>query len=235
MDLKKQLILMCLCGVMTTSAVEAKPANSPTFNGPLKMEASVFDKQSKPTSNTEVLTKTYKEVTKEEKVMHAMELMKGTIGNFSRNAILGSNLTGRPMKVEFKNLGLIKPDYANFDALGWKRGTRLYIYVNEKHADAPPAALAALLSHEALHQDELDSLNEETYAWTMEAAVWSQVVEKDPSSVNKSHPLVFRENTLKKLLEKGDYTSKYIRKAVFSNPGYQNLPTRSPGYEDEDL
>ena len=28
---------------------------------------------------------------------------------------------------------------------------------------------------------------------------------------------------------------KYIKKAVYTNPGYKNLPTRSPGFEDEDL
>ena len=26
-----------------------------------------------------------------------------------------------------------------------------------------------------------------------------------------------------------------IKKAVYSNPGYKNLPTRSPGFEDENL
>ena len=36
-----------------------------------------------------------------------------------------------------------------------------YIYINPKHEAAPPAALAALLAHEALHQDEYNSLSEE--------------------------------------------------------------------------
>lgn len=235
MDLKKKLIVTCLCGFMTFSVVGAKPASSPTINGPLKGATSVFDDSNQIKFDSVALTKIYKDITKEDRVMEALELMKGTIGNYSRDAILGNNLTGRPMKIEFKNLSLIKPDYANFDALGWKRGSRLYIYINQKHADAPPPALSALLSHEALHQDDLDSLNEETYAWTMEAAVWTQLAEKDPVSASRPHPLVYRENTLEKLLEKGDYTSKYIKKAVFSNPGYQNLPVRSPGYEDEDL
>lgn len=235
MDLKKKLILACLCGLMTCSVVSAKPKNSPTINGPLQAGASVYNNQNQITFDAVALTKTYKDITKEDRVMEALELMKGTIGNYSRDAILGNNVTSKSMKIEFKNLAQIKPDYANFDALGWKRGARLYIYINQKHADAPPAALAALLSHEALHQDELDSLNEEAYAWTMEAAVWTQLSEKDPTAANKSHPLVFRENTLEQLLKKGDYTSKYLKKAVFSNPGYQNLPVRSPGYEDEDL
>jgi len=137
------------------------------------------------------------------------------------------------MVIKFRNLGEINPNYETFDALGWRQAGKLNIYINHKHADAPAAALAALLAHEALHQDEFDSLNEETYAWTMEASVWTQLCDKNPSVSEISHPLVVRENLLKKLLEKGDYTNKYIKKSVFSNPSYANLPVRSPGFEDD--
>lgn len=196
----------------------------------------VFSRDSKITSSdAEFLKKIYKETTKEENVMQALEVMKGTLGNFSREAILGNNILNKPAKVEFKNLTEINPKYSSFDALGWKKSNRLYIYINEKHRTAPPEAIAALLSHEALHQDELDSLNEETYAWTMEAAVWTQLTEKNPSLQNQASPLVTRENMLKQLFEKGNYTNKYIKKAVFSNVGYRTLPTRSPGFEDRDI
>jgi hypothetical protein len=47
--------------------------------------------------------------------------------------------------------------------------------------------------------------------------------------------LVQREQMLEKLFVKGDYTNRYIKKAVYTNPGYNKLPTRSPGFEDEDL
>lgn len=234
MNLKKKLILACLCGAATVSLVNAQPQGTPTIDGSIMAKVSIL-KKTQPKASSDTLAKVYKDVTKENRVMQALELMKGTIGNYSRNAILGNNLTGKPMVIEFKDLSQIKPEFANFDALGWKKGSRLNIYINQKHSDAPPAAIAALLSHEALHQDEYDSLDEETYAWTMEAAVWTQLTEKNPSDANSSHPLVFRENTLERLLVKGDYTDKYIRKAVFSNPGYQNLPIRSPGYEDKDL
>ena len=88
------------------------------------------------------------------------------------------------------------------------------------------------MAHEALHQDEFNSINEETYAWTMEAAVWTQLSEDYPQQANSNHPLVIREDMLKKLFVKGNYTDKYIRKTVVSNPGYNNLPSRSPGFED---
>ena len=184
---------------------------------------------------SEMLKKTYKGVTKEEKIMEALELLKGGLGDFSRKAILGNNLSEKPMQVSFANLANFGQAYANFDALGWKKKNRLYVYINEKHEDAPAAALAAVLAHEALHQDDFNSLNEETYAWTLEAAVWTKLSEKYPEYKDSMHPLVVRENTLKKLFIKGNYTGKYIKKTVWANPGYSNLPSRSPGFEDDSL
>lgn len=184
---------------------------------------------------TNSLKKTYKKVTKEEKIYEALELMKGGLANFSRNAILGNNLTNKPIMISFEDLSKFGQTYSNFDALGWKKKERLYIYINKKHEDAPTPALAAILAHEALHQDEFNSLNEETYAWTLEAAVWTQLSEKNPQYNDSMHPLVVRENTLKKLFIKGNYTNKYIKKTVYTNPGYKNLPSRSPGFEDDSL
>ena len=175
----------------------------------------------------------YKSVGKDEIFYVALDMLKNTTGDFSRKAILGNNLTERPVKIEFRDLGSINKDYASFDALGWKKGKRLYIFINPRHKDAPPGALAALLSHEALHQDEYNSLAEETYAWTMEASVWCEILNEFPESGdNNLHPLVDRENTLKKLFEKGNYTNKYIKKTVVQNEGYKNLPSTSPGFED---
>lgn len=178
------------------------------------------------------ITPIYKSVGKDEVFYVALDMLKGTNGEFSRNAILGSNLSGRPVKIEFRDLATINPDYAKFDALGWKKNKQLFIYINPRHKDAPPGALAALLSHEALHQDEYNSLAEETYAWTMEASVWYEIVKLYPESNDELHPLVVRENTLKKLFERGGYSNKYIKKTVMSNEGYKNLPSTSPGFED---
>lgn len=174
----------------------------------------------------------YKDVS-EDHIFHvALDMLKDTNGEFSRRAILGNNLSQKPVRVMFKDLSTIKPEYADFDALGWKKGGRLYIFINPKHKDAPPGAIAALLSHEALHQDEYNSIAEETYAWTMEASVWCEILDVFPESDENLHPLVTRENTLKKLFEKGNYSNKYIKKTVRSNEGYKGLPATSPGFED---
>ncbi len=180
----------------------------------------------------EALFNTYKKVTKEHTVILALELLKNTIGEFSRKAILGENLTQEPVTIEFKNLSELNEAYTNFDAVGWKNKGKLFIYINTKHKDAPIEALAALLAHEALHQDEHNSLNEETYAWTLEAAVWTQLCEDNTKLIEISHPLVERENFIKKLFVKGEYTDKYIRNFVITNKGYANLPERSIGFEE---
>lgn len=193
--------------------------------------------------DTDKYSKKYKHVTKDGVVMQAMELMSSVnISKYSYEALMGNNLTERPFKIEFKDLYEINPEYASFDALGWQKPDKLnktketlYIYINEKHRNAPPEAIAALLAHEAIHQDKFASLNEETYAWTLEAATWIKMTEKNPDALNSASSLVERENMLKKLFEKGDYTNKYIKKAVYTNPGYRRLPTRSPGFEDENL
>ncbi|MBE7703012.1 MAG: hypothetical protein E7Z89_03055 [Cyanobacteria bacterium SIG28] len=175
----------------------------------------------------------YKSVSKNQIFHVALDMMKGTTAEFSRKAIIGYNLTQKPIKIEFKDLSQLNQAYASFDAVGWKKKNRLYIYINPKHESAPPAALAALLSHEALHQDEYNSLSEETYAWTMEANVWCEMLKQYPESNNLESALVTRENILKQLLEKGNFTNKYIKKTVYANDGYKNLPLTSPGFSEQ--
>ena len=176
------------------------------------------------------ISKEYKKVSDEQIFHVALDMLKGTKGDFSRKAILGYNLTQKPIKIMFKDLAELNQAYSSYDAVGWKRKNNLYIYINPKHRNAPPGALAALLSHEALHQDEYNSLSEETYAWTMEASVWCEILKRFPESNNLDSPLVMRENILKQLLEKGNYTNKYIKKTVYANEGYKNLPLTSPGF-----
>ena len=175
----------------------------------------------------------YKNVSDEQIFHVALDMLKGTSGDFSRKAILGYNVTQYPVKVMFKDLSEINEAYSTFDAIGWKKKGKLYIYIKPKHEYAPPGAIAALLAHEAIHQDEYNSLSEETYAWTMEAVVWTEILKMFPESNNLESALVTRENILKQLLEKGNHTNKYIKKTVYANEGYKNLPLTSPGFSNQ--
>jgi len=222
MDLKKIILTLFTFTILVSGADAATENIIIPDNFPEK-----YDK-----NYVEQIMPVYKSVSREPVVMVALDMMQSTSGDYSRNAILGSNLSQRPMKVEFKNLSEINMNYANFDALGWKKGKNLFIYINAKHKDAPPQALAALLSHEALHQDEANSIAEETYAWTMEAVVWNEILRSYPNCADDIHPLVKRENNLKKMFDKGNQTNRYIKKEIRSNPGYKGLPQTSPGFED---
>ena len=183
-------------------------------------------------SYIDTISPEYSKVSNEQIFHVALDMLKDTSGDFSRKAILGYNITQYPVKIEFKDLSEIDQAYATFDAVGWKKKGKLYIFINPKHQYAPPGALAALLAHEALHQDEYNSLSEETYAWTMEAVVWTEILKLYPESNNLDSSLVTRENILKQLLEKGNYTNKYIKKTVYANNGYKNLPLTSPGFSN---
>ncbi len=222
----KKLLLVILCLTMLNLPVFATKKPYPVPPG-VKVPAKFTDEY---VANA---YEEYKKVTDESLIVIALEMLKGTDGDFSRKAILGYNLSGYPIKIKFKDLASLNKSYANFDAVGWKKKKKLFIYINPKHQYAPPAAIAALLSHEALHQDEYNSLSEETYAWTMEAVVWSDLVDIYPECNVESDPLVKRENTLKKLFEKGSHSPKYIKKAVYQNKGYQGLPLTSPGFKEK--
>jgi len=185
-------------------------------------------------SKEEILNKNpYFEITNEIKIMQALDLLDGTPGEWAKEAIKGNNLTQKPIKISFKNLSEISPAYANFDALGWKQNNRLYIYINSKHKNAPQAALACILCHEAIHQDEFSSIEEETYGWSYEASQWIIMKKRFPELTKYSsndYPLVGRLNTLEKMFKDANFTSKEIRRAVANNPGYADLPQYSPGF-----
>jgi len=221
----KKVFSLIVAYIIAFSAVQAKGFEPVPSNVklPAKYTQSYIDS----------ISPEYKKVSNEQIFHVALDMLKGTSGDFSRKAILGYNLTQQPVKIEFKDLSEINQAYSTFDAVGWKKKGRLYIFINPKHQYAPPGALAALLSHEALHQDEYNSLSEETYAWTMEATVWNEILKMYPESNNLDSSLVTRENILKQLLEKGNYTNKYIKKTVYANSGYKNLPLSSPGFSDK--
>lgn len=219
-----------ICFIFLLIFITAQTASAITFE-PISAKVNLPAKYTQ--EYIELLSEEYKKVSDQQIFHVALDMLKDTTGEFSRKAIIGHNLTQKPIKIEFKDLSELNEAYKTFDAVGWKKKNRLYIYINPKHEYAPPAALAALLAHEALHQDEYNSLSEETYAWTMEATVWCELLKRYPNSNNLDSALVTRENLLKQLLEKGNYTNKYIKKTVYANEGYKNIPLTSPGFMNQ--
>lgn len=138
-------------------------------------------------------------------------------------------ITDTPMRIVFKDMKKLGKGLANYDALSWisDKGDHI-IYVNEKHRHAPIQAIAAVLSHEAMHNDPYNSLNEEVAGWTEEAHVWQAFKKLYPeldAIPPGAYSLVDRENRLDAEEEAGSLDN-FVR----SNPGYRNLPDRSPGF-----
>lgn len=171
---------------------------------------------------------------KDKKIIKALDSLVGTDGEWARRAIAGYNSINKPIEVVFKDLGSISKEFADHDALGWKDDNgKLLIFINKMHKDAPYQALGSLLSHEAIHQDRDNSVQEEVYGWTFEAEVWMQLKEKYPELKDippGESSLVDRENLMEMLFRKGQFTSRLIEQQVRYNPSYKNLPETSPGF-----
>jgi hypothetical protein len=175
-------------------------------------------------SQTHYTMNAFLRCTRDDSIMKAFHLMSDGHGESSLERIMN-----RPMRVIFKDMTTLHKSLKNYDALSWisNQGEEI-IFINEKHRNAPPEALAALISHEAMHDDEYNSLNEEVQSWQHEAEVWREMKAKNPSLAkipSGQIPLVDRENRIESEARKGT-----LEKFVRSSPGYRKLPESSPGF-----
>jgi len=175
-------------------------------------------------SQTHYTMNAFLRCTRDDSIMKAFNLMSDGHGESSLDRIVN-----RPMRVIFKDMATLHKTLKNYDALSWisNQGEEI-IFINDKHRNAPPEALAALIAHEAMHDDEYNSLNEEVQSWQHEAVVWMEMKSKNPS-LGKipagQSPLVDRENRIESEYQKGT-----LEKFVRSSPGYRKLPESSPGF-----
>lgn len=163
--------------------------------------------------------------TREEPIIKALQLLKDSeAGEASLTTILN-----KPVRIVFKDMKSVHKALKNYDALSWlsHQGQQV-IFINEKHRNAPPEALAAVIAHEAMHDDPYNSLNEEVESWQVEARVWEELKVRNlklsqiPMGQNA---LVDRENKIEQKHHQGELTS-FVR----SMPGYQGLQETSPGF-----
>lgn len=178
-------------------------------------------------SQTRYSVTTLLHCTRDENIMKAFQLMTDGPGEPSLRRIVS-----KPVRVVFKDMRLLNKSLKNYDALSWmsNQGEQV-IFVNDKHRQAPPEALAALIAHEAMHDDAENSLSEEVESWRFEAIVWMALKVKNPelnTLAEGSNPLVDRENRLEKELKAGT-----LETFVRSSPGYKGLPESSPGFGDK--
>ncbi len=181
------------------------------------------------------LKKFYKPVSSDMKIVDAMELMKKSPAIGAYEMIIGDNYTEKPIKIGFENLGEIRKKYSNFDAINRKKRGTLHIYVDKRHKNAPPEAIAALVSGMPVHiNDKKDSVNEETYAWSVEAVVWGYLSRKNPDVLKQRSRLVNREEILRQQYEKSPRNAQYIVETVRKKRGDIRYKWESPGYNHKE-
>jgi hypothetical protein len=162
--------------------------------------------------------------TRDQAIIEAFNRMVGSSGEPSLALIVQ-----KPVRVFFKDLSLLNKKMKNFDALSWLSvDGQQVIFINEKHRNAPPEALASIIAHEAMHDDLSNSITEEVTAWQKEAQVWQEMKRQNPTLAaipEGEHPLVDRLNRIQAEYEKGS-----LEVFVRNNPGYKGLAEHSPGY-----
>lgn len=133
------------------------------------------------------------------------------------------------VKVMFKDLREIGKAYRKHDALSWIDPLgRQYVFVHQRHMSAPPQALAAIISHEVMHNDEFNSHAEELAGWTQELRTWQEMIVRYPvlgEIPNGKIPLVDRLNALQVL-----NNQQKLKETVYTHKSYQGLPEHSPGF-----
>ncbi len=175
------------------------------------------------------------DISADKRILSAVKLMKGTPANASYKRILGNNPTKKPIKIEFKDLASLDKAYARFDGLGWKEKGTLYIYISDRHEDAPKEALASLISGLAVHVDNDDSINEEIFAWALEGVMWNGFVKENPELAYNTSTLVQRENNIEQLYIASPTDVAYIRELIERNNALLRFKAYSNGYSDEEL
>jgi len=134
----------------------------------------------------------------------------------------GQNVTGRPVRIMFRNLDIY--GCGNCEAFTTKtKAGSLVIFINEVHKDAPLEAIACLIAHESQHHTMTNTKQEELRAWLKEVSTWNAFVRKDPLVAHSTHPLVKRENKIAKLYLRDNGKGGAIEQVISQNPVYAAL------------
>ncbi len=176
----------------------------------------------------------YRFISKDKKIVSALKLLEKSPQKWVIDVLKGENPHDEIIQVKFYNLSAISPKFRNYEALFCQDNWGQYIIlINTKNKKAPVEAIASLLSHEAVHQDKDNSIEEEITAWTNEAITWNYLKKQNPELNNPSlhkHKLVRRLNRLEKMYLSANKTSNKIKKVVINNSAYKGLKRYSLGY-----
>ena len=183
------------------------------------------------------------QISREPAIVLALQLISQT-----SHASVVDKLINNQVHILFQDLSLL--GHPNDDAMSIvnRMNGQQYTYIAQKHISAPPEALAALIVHESMHDDDQNSIAEEVAAWTEEARTWEEMTINFPelSKIQPgTYPLVDRLNALVLTLHQATepattqaptdpdaprVLNNTLETLIRSNPTYQGLPEHSPSY-----
>lgn len=163
--------------------------------------------------------KPLRKVTRNLLIAEALRDLKESPAKITYRRILGNNNTQRPIKIKFKNLSRINEKYTNYEMISKVKRKRAYIYINKKHKNAPSELLAASIAGLSVHDDKKNSVNEETYAWSVEAVLSDYFLKVNPDVVKYDSTITERQAALRQLYAKSPRDAKYIVSTVRKNRG----------------
>jgi hypothetical protein len=150
----------------------------------------------------------------------ALLLLRGTAGDAALEAVTGGAFTG----VRF---GAGHACCPNTSAWVEASGARGPIVVADWASHEDPRALAAVLAHEALHEDAAVNGKEEAIASALEAVVYGQLVLESPDIARAGTRLTRANNT--RLLERLNSRDQTGKLRLLVSTGY-TLPRSHAGY-----
>lgn len=163
--------------------------------------------------------KPLRKVTRNLLIAEALKDLRESPAKITYRRILGNNNTQKPIKIKFKNLARINEKYTNYEMISKVKRKRAYIYINKKHKKAPSELLAASIAGLSVHDDKKNSVNEETYAWAVEAVLSDYFLKVNPDVVNYDSTITQRQAALRQLYSKSPRDAKYIVSTVRKNRG----------------
>lgn len=160
------------------------------------------------------------------------EIKKVPEGTALYKKLKGDNYTKRPIKVEFIDLAKIDKNLKNCYSAWQQKNGQLYIYINNKYSKLPKEVIATLIVGRLGVDQYPNSKNKELYSWTLESASWSYFTKLNPKLSLIYSPVVqFRENLIRDIYEKGNYTDLYLKILIDKNRLTKDLPQTSVGFE----
>ena len=114
-------------------------------------------------SLTNVAQAAYESITSDYKIQKALMVLDAHGEGATVRTLVRKNI-----QIKFTDLAMMSPAYMRYNALAAKdRRNNQYIFIDNKHKSAPVEALAALLAHEATHQNVVygASIDEVSATW----------------------------------------------------------------------